>query len=138
MSDSCYRRLTKYKYQLLEDYTTVIPVIGYKINTPFINLSENGNLLIKQKYAWNGANVAFDTKTFMRGSLIHDALYQLIRLEKLPLNIRHQADLILKDICKKDGMSSFRAYYVHLAVKWFGGGCAVPGSEEPDKKYYFR
>jgi len=62
-----------------------------------------------------------DTKTFMAGSLAHDALYQLIREGILPPFHRHRADIILRDMCLKDGMSKLRAWYVYRAVRAFGG-----------------
>lgn len=41
------------------------------------------------------------------------------------------ADKLLQDICKDDGMSAFRAWYVYKAVRWFAESCAEPTSDEP-------
>ena len=50
----------------------------------------------------------------MRGPLVHDALYQLMRLEELDYKTdRKYADQLLKKICRGDGMSAFRAWYVY-------------------------
>jgi len=70
-----------YKYQLYNNYkikTTIYPKSN--ITTDFIDLDKNGTLTIKKGYAWDGASgIAIDTCNFMRGSLVHDALYQLMR-----------------------------------------------------------
>jgi len=65
----------------------------------------------------------------MRGSLIHDALYQLIRLGELPKELRIEADKVLKRACLADGMSRFRAWYVYKSVRMFGGGAIKPRKE---------
>ncbi|GAF89000.1 unnamed protein product, partial [marine sediment metagenome] len=87
-----------YKYQLAANY---IVQIGIKpennINTKFIVLSTEGMLSILRGYAWDGASGGYpDLKKIMRGSLIHDALYQLIRMKLLTLGDRKQADKELR------------------------------------------
>ena len=68
----------------------------------------------------------------MRGSLVHDALYQLMRLEELDYKTdRKYADQLLKNICREDGMSAFRAWYVHRLVRAFGEGAAKPTDKPP-------
>lgn len=116
-----------YKYQLVESYsinTGIIPDIA--INTPFISLDTNGYLTIRQGYAWDGpSGPTFDTKNFMRGSLVHDALYQLMRRGYLNIDTnRNKADRLLKHICKEDGMSSLRAWWVYQGVHAFGKSAA--------------
>ena len=70
----------------------------------------------------------------MRGSLVHDALYQLMRLEELDYKTdRKYADQLLKTICREDGMSAFRAWYVHRLVRAFGEGAAKPTDKPQDK-----
>jgi hypothetical protein len=62
----------------------------------------------------------------MRGSLVHDALYQLIRERRMKERYREHADLILRKICLEDGMNKFRAWYVYLGVRWGGAASAQP------------
>jgi len=69
----------------------------------------------------------------MRGSLVHDAFYQLMRIEKMTPSYKDYADRLLQKICIEDGMSRFRAWYVFQGVRLFGGGNAKPDSEEPDE-----
>jgi hypothetical protein len=133
MCKAHYRKLNKYKYQLVEPYHQVIGITGYTIDIPYIRLSVDGRLEISTGYAWDGpSGPTFDTINFMRGSLIHDTLYQLIRLEHIPFHYKNYADLLLKKICLEDGMPGFRANCVYQSVKYFGGASAKPGSEKPD------
>ena len=79
-----------YKYQLAEDYIRFIPIYFHDdIQTKYISLIPQPDLssllTIRTGYAWDGpSGPTIDTKTFMRGSLEHDALYQLIRERLLP------------------------------------------------------
>lgn len=134
MDKACYRELKRYKYQLKQPYKLLIGIKGYTIDIPFLKMDANGLLIITEGYAWDGpSGPTIDTLNFMRGSLVHDALYQLMRKEAIPLRYKEFADLLLKRICLEDGMSNFRAAYVYLAVKLFGGRSAKPGSEKPDR-----
>jgi hypothetical protein len=117
-----YKRV-KYKYKLEEDYeiqTELRPGYGV-ILSGLSSLSGAGVLTILKGYCWDGpSGPTIDTKNFMRGSLVHDALYQLIRLELLPLAYKREVDKQLRRDCIKDGMSAFRAWYVYKSVVIFG------------------
>jgi len=104
--------------------TSIMP--DADIDTPFIKWYGN-TLLIRKYYCWDGpSGVTLDTKTFMRGSLVHDALYQLMREGRLDIKWRDYADKLLRDICIADGMWRFRANYVYWAVSKFGAKHAQP------------
>lgn len=110
-----------YEYQLERDYTTYVGFDGKWGGNDFVWLNPSGFLLLKRGYAWDGpSGPAIHTPNFLRGSLIHDALYQLIRLKVLALEDRAEADLILKAAVLEDGMNPLRAWWVHQAVKTFG------------------
>ena len=131
---ACYRKLHRYKYQLMDDYTIQIDIKPpQNIDFKFVSLSSEGILTIKKHYAWDGpSGPTIDTRNFMRGSLVHDALYQLMRLSALDYRIyRKRADEILKEICLEDDMCRFRAWYVYQALHLFAGGAAQP-QEEPE------
>jgi hypothetical protein len=135
MNKACYRKLRRYKYQLVASYVLRIGITGIDIDTPYLKLNPEGLLEIKKSYAWDGpSGPTIDTPDFMRGALVHDALYQLIRMKALSYRYKAYADLLLKKICLEDGMPTFRAGYVYLAVKLFGGAAARPGSEPPIEK----
>ena len=136
MNNVCYRKLRYYKYQLVKPYSLKLGILGFNIETPYIKLNPDGGLEIAKYYAWDGpSGPTIDTADFMRGSLVHDALYQLIRIEKIPYDYKDYADLLLKKICLEDGMSNFRASYVYQALKLFGGASAKPSSQKPDVHY---
>lgn len=122
-----------YKYQIVEEYsveTNIFPESN--IVTDYILLNKNGFLTIKKGYAWDGpSGPTFDTKTFMRGSLVHDAFYQLMREEKIPKEkYRIPADKILKKICREDGMNILRVSWVYAAVRVFADPAADPSSKK--------
>lgn len=115
-----------YKYQLADDYvveTGLQP--GTNIETHFIDLNVFGELTIRKGYAWDGpSGPTFDTKNFMRGSLVHDALYQLMRQGRLPQSFRDPSDRLLQAICREDGMSAARAWWVYTGLKYGGAAAA--------------
>lgn len=130
---ACYRGLRNYKYQLVKDYELLIPIKEKSIVERFIELYSDGRLLIKKGYCWDGpSGPTIDTITFMRGSLVHDALYQLIRMECLDLSYRYQADQILYQILLEDGMNIIRANYAYWGVRLFARRFAIPGTQKPD------
>ncbi len=135
MKQMYYRSLRKYKYELLEDY--VIQVYEFQhqeVETPFFKLERDGKLTIRRGYCWDGpSGPTIDTANFMRGSLVHDALYQMIReriLEEAEV-CRGLADGVLWAICLDDGMSRLRAWYVYTCLRVFGAKAARPGTEKP-------
>lgn len=124
-----------YKYQLTGDYIVQVGIYPEKIvSTGYLSLAPDGQLTILRGYAWDGpSGPTLDTKSFMRGSLVHDALYQLIRMELLPPQDRKTADKVLRSICKEDGMWSARAWWVYKAVRRAGGSAADPNNKKKIK-----
>ena len=60
----------------------------------------------------------------MRGAFVHDAFYQLMRMGLLPQSYREDADALLRKMCREDGMSSWRAWYVYHSLRKFGAAAA--------------
>lgn len=112
-----------YKYQLAEDFSQYVAIYPEKnIETQFIRLAAGGKLTILSGYAWDGASgPTIDTKSSVRGSLVHDALYQLIRQGKLPIGCRKVADDELRHACENDGMLKIRAWFWWKKVRRWGG-----------------
>jgi hypothetical protein len=119
-----------YKYQLQADYRhpqqLSITASDDDIDIGYIVLSSDGYLLIRAGYAWDGpSGPTFDTRNFMRGSLVHDALYQLMRNGLIDKDThRDAADRELARICREDGMSRMRACWVYWGVR-LGGDLAA-------------
>jgi hypothetical protein len=131
---ACVAYKKGYKYQIVETFTEQIDIRPEQdIDTVYVDLSAAGVLTLKEGYAWDGpSGPTFDTLNFMRGSLVHDALYQLMRMGQLdPEQYREPADRLLQRMCKQDGMSSIRAWWVYQGVHNFGKPAADPANKKP-------
>jgi hypothetical protein len=123
-----------YKHQLVEDYRVFVGIIPDKfdVDTPFLKLDRNGYLTVKAGYAWDGASgPTLDTPSVKRASLVHDALYQLMREEKISLLNREKTDSLLRDIMKEDGANTIRAWLWYKAVQWAALKSATCEGERP-------
>jgi hypothetical protein len=123
-----------YKYQLKRRFAVRIPLLPpVNIRTQYIGLTLEGELTLREGYAWDGpSGPTIDTLSFMRGSLVHDALYQLMREGYLDhLVYRAQADRILRELCREDGMLAIRAWWVYHGVRLFADPAADPADERP-------
>ncbi len=130
----CITYKAGYKYQLQEAYVVEVgiePKAG--VETDYLALSTDGTLTVKKGYAWDGpSGPTVDTANFMRGSLVHDALYQLMREGHLDGKLhRERADRLLQRMCVEDGMSSLRAWWVYLGVRFGGGPSVDPANAKP-------
>ncbi len=126
-----------YKYQLVETYIAKIDILPETpVDTDYLGLTAEGELAIKKGYAWDGpSGPTVDTLNFMRGSLVHDALYQLMRERHLDKDThRDPADRLLQQMCRQDGMSAFRAWIVYQGLRLGGGPAADPSSSKPITK----
>jgi hypothetical protein len=129
-----------YKYQLAEDYIHFMsfefPAVPVSAQTKYLCLtSVDGCTVLKihAGYAWDGpSGPTIDTKNFMRGSLVHDALYQLMRSGHLDkIMYRVHADRELHRICREDGMWWVRTQFVYWGVRIGGNPGARYGNENP-------
>ena len=127
------RYRSDYKYQLAEDYrVNVLIRPKADIKTSFIDLDMAGNLLIKNAYAWDGpSGPVKDTPENMRASLVHDALYQLMRNNHLNSRThRKTADVQFRMICKGDGVSGRTANLWYRGLRRFGKPAASPQNKK--------
>ena len=123
-----------YKYQIKESYAVVIDICpAAPIVTEFISLDPAGMLTIRAGYAWDGpSGPTIDTRSFMRGSLVHDSLYQLMREGHLDHKLHRDAsDRVLQRLCREDGMWLPRAWWVYQGVHLFADPAADPASQRP-------
>lgn len=117
-----YNKRADWKYSLDEAYTHETGILGRAGGDEWVSINAAGLLRIRRGYAWDGASgPAIDTESFMRASLVHDALYQLIRRNVLLRSDRAAADSLLAEIARDDGMWYVRSLWVHAAVAVFGG-----------------
>lgn len=124
-----------YKHQLKESFSIQTALRPQQaVIHEFFFLSTSGIMHIFSGYAWDGASgPAFDTLTILKGSLVHDVLYQAIELGLLPkvyniengnittlVSNKDLSDSELFIISRVDGMVAYRASWVFLAVQKFG------------------
>lgn len=118
-----------YKYTLAGNHIYHVDIKpAESINIGFVHLNTAGVLWIKSGYAWDGCSgPTWDDKTNMRAGLIHDALYQLIRLGHLPQSCKDAADRELQKAMIDDGAFKVRAWYYYQGVRLFGMKSCQPG-----------
>lgn len=133
MTEGYIRYRSDYKYQLASAYRIEIKIKPKAdIKSEFIDLDTQGRLTVKKAYAWDGpSGPVKDTPQNLRASLVHDALYQLMRIERLKSRThRRAADEEFKRICKEDGVSSRRASVWYKGLRAFGRPAASPGNKK--------
>lgn len=122
-----YHDTSGFKYRLAADYHCKIGVYGRKGGSPFLRLDDDGVLWFSAGYCWDGpSGPTIDTAGAMRPSLIHDGMYELIRLGVLPKEAKDLADEILRQEYIKDATRVVRYDHAqYLASKtdgmWFEG-----------------
>lgn len=115
-----------YRYQLAADYELLTKMKGQAACIPgFIELDNEGLLRIRAAYSWDGpSGPTYDSRDSLRASLVHDAIYQLMRAGKLPQEVRKYADELFYQICRQDGMWPPRAWLWLMAVRGFAASAA--------------
>ncbi len=123
-----YKKRRKYKYNLHSDFTYQSGItIAAPVALGYLEMQPDGGLLVKAGYSWDGpSGPTIDTENFMQGSLVHDALYQLMREGFVDQSQREAADRLLRKMCKDDGMSGIRAWWVYQGVRIGGASSARP------------
>jgi hypothetical protein len=97
-----------------------------------------GVLTIKERYAWDGPSGIPDSADLMLPSLVHDALYQLMRGEAISKSYQKMADKLFKKMYKSEAIRLLRekrkptlidrlminiwANTIYKAVRTFGKG----------------
>jgi hypothetical protein len=111
-----------YRFQLAEPFTCQTPVREACAGSHWVGLAADGTLTVAAGYAWDGASGPIaQGPDIVRGSLVHDALYQLMREHGLDARWRETADDLLRSMLIEDGMHPVMATIAHAAVRAFGG-----------------
>ena len=126
---------SRWKYILKENFSQHLDLYVF-INTrkiidhPYLATSLNlagMTLDIARGYAWDGlSGPTIDTGNTLRASLVHDALYQLIRLGAVEPPARKTVDQIFLEHLKEDGVNFIRRRRFYIAVRCFGARFAKP------------
>jgi len=125
-----------YKYQLADDFKIDTDIIPHKsCDTEFLAMDAQGFLTIRSGYAWDGVSgvITIDTDNTHTPSLVHDALYQLMRQGYVHRSYRKRADKLFIKLCKNRGMNWLRRRTWYSALRKFGKVNTLP---ESIKKIY--
>ena len=122
-----------YRYKLDEVYLHQLPFAVFdarRILGDWIELVED-RLTIANGYAWDGASTGlpWTPKKWLRPSLVHDALYQLIREGQLPMERREDADMVFYQLLRENQVNVLLAFPAYLAVRLFGNYCLRKGKK---------
>lgn len=112
----------RYKFKIEENFSIKLP---YKIADFEHDYAESkdGVLTIKKGYAWDGASgPVINTQNTLIASLVHDVLYQAMRLNLIKSNNENKkiADKNFFEILKMNGVNTVRRKVWYLAVRLFG------------------
>lgn len=123
-----------YKFKVEENFSIELPFKIPDFEQPYAT-SKNGILEIKKGYAWDGASgPVINTKNTLIASLVHDVLYQAMRLNLIKPNSENKkiTDKNFFEILKMNGVNSTRRTVWYLAVRLFGKKSTVK-IQENDK-----
>jgi hypothetical protein len=138
-----YEDLTRWKYRLTTSYT-------FKCNMPLklrptkkVGLGSNSLqdvvtydpetdcLTIRAGYAYDGpSGPTIDTPSAMRPALIHDALYQLMRMGLLTEDAREWSDQVYRNELRANGVPWWRHSLHYVGLRIGGSSSAKKGTEK--------
>ena len=118
------RRYWKYRLYNTEVYPTGITLTN-PVQTRYIDMTVDGVITVKRGYVYDGASgPTIDSKNTMLASLIHDALYQLMRGNLISRDWRKRADEVLYEILIDKGMWKLRAKIWYRTVRKAAGNAS--------------
>lgn len=116
-----------YKYSLWGTYTVLTSITGFEVDHRLFKIDRDGWLTIFEDYPWDGASgPTWDTSSSVRASLVHDALYEMMRLGLLPQSCFAAANFELYLIAVEDGMWEWRARLWRVALDKCGRAACRP------------
>ena len=123
-----YYEMKSFRFQVAED--TELELVNEVPHIVFDWFSVNDKKIqIKKGYAWDGASgPTIDTKDTIKASLVHDCLYQAMRLGLIDESNRKVADKELRDQMIKAGCWKIRARIWYIAVSLFAKSSAKKGN----------
>lgn len=104
-------------FQVFETFAHESIIKGFDIQCDQYTLNIDGLLTIKKYYTWDGPTGAFNTKSFVKGSCIHDVFCDLINAGLLPESVQCQADEEMLKINRRQQMWWPRRAWTYMAVR---------------------
>ena len=123
VTSTCFYKLTMLSN--IRPFAHCITKSGQTVKFPVI--AGKGDVIVfYDGYSWDGASgPAIDTSNTRRASLVHDGLYQAMRLGQLSRNQKGAADAEMMQILKDEGMSGLRRLLWQVARPFM-----TPGPDE--------
>lgn len=140
----------RYKYELLkeEEFAVKMSAVtrrrmrGWGLKPGDVRHNANGlvnwhwshekacTVKVRHGYGWDGpSGLTWDRDENMFGSLLHDALYGMMRDGLLPQTCRKWADRAMMNVCKRRGMTWLVRAIYELTLGKFGGFAARTGAD---------
>jgi len=108
------------KYRVTRTFSMSTGIIPVKtISSAFCSLDEDGKIIIRKGFCWDGATGAIDTPSIMHGSCVHDVFCNWFNEGLITKENRKQADQLFKTINKQEHMPKIRVKWVYQAVRKF-------------------
>jgi len=112
-----YYRKGSWKYQLAHDFVIDTGITGHCFYHSIFKMDSVGTLTIKSGYSWDGCSgPTWDDDTNMVAGLVHDALYQAMRLGLIPTSLRGIVDKLFLSLLTLYGMGRVRRWLYYKAV----------------------
>jgi hypothetical protein len=129
--DKCLYFKQGYKYVTTRDYHIKFDIVPYAaFSNDFFSMDMEGNTVIFKRYAWDGCSgPTWDRSNNMIAGLLHDSLYQMIRLGLIDPKYKDYADDLLHNVMVEDGAWGWEADLYHFGVMEFGAGSTRPSAE---------
>lgn len=107
-------------YKLSNQYTIQTGIKDAACEHKKIKLDKDGNLTLPTGFRWNGVTAFPDLDSMMRGSCVHDALYELMIAGKLDRDQhKYAVDSLMRKIFIKDGCPRVFANGAFAVVRKF-------------------
>ena len=113
-----YTKLGWGAYQVAEDFIVQTNIKGYSVHTDLYTLAKDGKLYVSKYYAWDGPTGALNTRSFVKGSCIHDIFCEMINNAKLLKSLQCMADEEMLIINRRQKMWWPRRLWTYGAVRF--------------------
>ena len=112
-----YVKIGWHAYQLVADLAERTIITGFDVKTEWCELKSNGMLTVKKLYAWDGPTGSWPSKSFVKGSCVHDAFCDMINAGLLPPTVQYLADEEMRQINSDGSMWKPRVMWTYLMVR---------------------
>ena len=110
----------KYHFILVKDFQITLPKDVGQFETDFFKV-HNFELTLKAGYSWNIEGLAlFEAENLVLSSLVHNALYQLLKSRSIGMRFRKMSDKIFLKLAKESRVNFFRRRFIYRFYRIFG------------------